>query len=573
MRPIAVANGSLAYSLTVQPMSTRSRSKTTPNYQLIRERCSYPSPALEKPNVPWSNFEWRFDDQFGTRYGRFLYRPREESGASAEQWEDVFQRRVHFAGFLVARDFSVFVIFEDGCFAVGLAEPPRKPKIIFRSEGRLELRGISPDECFLLLDAAQEENWFRPEALVLDLAGKIRARLGQHRGVAGCWAGAWAPRPGDQRVIMHHEASGFAEPAIWHPFEDRVEEIRTELEGEFRAVWDRTGKAILLHRTLNGCSDLHRMDLSTKSVEQLQPLDGVIYRHETNMDNRVVGLWSSNDMYAQQFCEKERFACKGFQPTAPLTPLRFRMVAAVPCIVGEPVKTASPQWTIFHGYGDYSYHQTVCYWSKLQIFLDHGFRVVLVNTRGCNGFGRAWREGTAGNVGFTELEDLQSVRSALVEEELVDPARTIISGESWGGYMTLLAIGTQPELWRMGVASVPVGDWRTLHKETDPILWAVRRYQFGGDPEAIPEVFKRISPISYAYQISRPILMIAGKHDLLCPPAQNIRFAEAVQNAGGYCKLHLYDGGHAPPSREAYIHHQNMIMEFLLDQCARMDNP
>ncbi|WP_316316681.1 prolyl oligopeptidase family serine peptidase, partial [Clavibacter michiganensis] len=71
--------------------------------------------------------------------------------------------------------------------------------------------------------------------------------------------------------------------------------------------------------------------------------------------------------------------------------------------------------------------------------------MVRVNYRGPPGYGRAWTDALKHRVGLIELEDIAAVREWAVASGLADPERLILTGGSWGGYLTLLGIGTQPE--------------------------------------------------------------------------------------------------------------------------------
>ena len=104
-----------------------------------------------------------------------------------------------------------------------------------------------------------------------------------------------------------------------------------------------------------------------------------------------------------------------------------------------------PVATIFDVHGGPEAHDTDSFHPHAQAWLDHGYAVVLVNYRGSSGYGKAWRDAIVGNPGLTELEDVAAVRDALVADGLVDPGRLVLSGRSWGGYLTLLGLGTQPE--------------------------------------------------------------------------------------------------------------------------------
>ena len=89
-------------------------------------------------------------------------------------------------------------------------------------------------------------------------------------------------------------------------------------------------------------------------------------------------------------------------------------------------------------------------------YVDQGYAVVRVNYRGSTGYGAAWRESLRTRVGFIELEDIGAIRQELELAGVIDPERVAITGFSWGGYLTLMALGTQPKQWRSGAALVPL---------------------------------------------------------------------------------------------------------------------
>jgi dipeptidyl aminopeptidase/acylaminoacyl peptidase len=125
---------------------------------------------------------------------------------------------------------------------------------------------------------------------------------------------------------------------------------------------------------------------------------------------------------------------------------------------------------------------------RVQAWVDHGLAVVLVNYHGSSGHGRTWRDALQGNPGFTELADIGRVRDWLVEQGIADPERLALGGGSWGGYLTLLGLGMQPEKWSLGVAAVPVEDFLSGYvDDLDPLLEFVRAI-FGVSAEDIPDM-------------------------------------------------------------------------------------
>src|SRR5207249_6808122 len=128
-------------------------------------------------------------------------------------------------------------------------------------------------------------------------------------------------------------------------------------------------------------------------------------------------------------------------------------VAGIPVFVAAP-PAASPHPTIFIVHGGPTHHDGDAFSPRVQAWVDHGYAVVLVNYRGSTGYGRAWRDALEGNPGLTELEDIVKVRDWVVEQGIADPARLILAGGSWGGYLTLLGLGTRAECWALGRAAV-----------------------------------------------------------------------------------------------------------------------
>lgn len=535
-----------------------------PNISLLRERLTYSRPTFNTARRPAPEIEWRLDDRFGNRHGRFLFRPAaSEEGAEPAPWSDVFGHDIHCGGYVPASSFCAIVTADDRSFSVHRVDPFSGAKEILRQPGKLEPHGLSADQQFLLLKSATAEDWLRPHLLVLTLDGRIVSRLPNVAGIPDNWAGQWSPLRSDQRIVFGHEQDGYLTPALWSPFESRVESLGVQLEGETSASWDRAGAALILKRSLQGRSDLHRLNLQSRTLTLIQPRDGTILHHGIDDCNRVVGLWTSGGSYAESFVETERTPAERFHPSAPLHGWQFKTVAGVPCFIVRNPTLPPPRWTVFDGYGGPAYHHIDAYNRKVVALVDHGYQVVLVNTRGCSGFGRVWRESTLGNIGLTEIDDLRRVRAALVEEGAVHPDRAILTGDSWGGYMTLLAMGLQPDLWRMGVAFLPVGDFENAFGEATPLIRPLNLTQFGGSPATHREAYRKASPLSYTEKIRAPILIFAGKYDLLCPPNQIKTFAESLRARGGTCELQFFEGGHGSSELDERARQAERMLEFL----------
>src|SRR4029450_654323 len=112
---------------------------------------------------------------------------------------------------------------------------------------------------------------------------------------------------------------------------------------------------------------------------------------------------------------------------------------------GAPLSRAEPAGpppppTLFQVHGGPTAHDADSFSPRVQAWVDHGFAVVLVNYRGSTGYRRGWPAALGGTPGLTELADVAQVRDWVVAAGIADPDRLVLSGSSWGGYLTLLGL-------------------------------------------------------------------------------------------------------------------------------------
>jgi dipeptidyl aminopeptidase/acylaminoacyl peptidase len=155
-----------------------------------------------------------------------------------------------------------------------------------------------------------------------------------------------------------------------------------------------------------------------------------------------------------------------------------------------------------------------------------------------------------------------------VAEGLVDPARAVVAGGSWGGYVTLLALGLQPERWVAGVAAVPVADYVTAYADEAPTLQAFDRSLFGGSPDEVGQLYEERSPLTYVDRVRAPVLVIAGDNDSRCPIQQVLNYVEALKARGGEAELYRFDAGHGSMVIDERVRQMAVELAFVLPRLA-----
>ncbi|MEO7125801.1 MAG: alpha/beta fold hydrolase, partial [Nakamurella sp.] len=177
-------------------------------------------------------------------------------------------------------------------------------------------------------------------------------------------------------------------------------------------------------------------------------------------------------------------------------------------------------------------------------YLDAGIAVCQVNYRGSTGYGSEWRDALTARVGHTELSDISAVQDYLTVRGLIDPARCAIAGHSWGGFLTLLALGAQPSRWACGVAGVPVADYVAAYADEMEPMRAYDRALFGGSPSERPLAYEDSSPLSLAAYVEAPVLILAGENDPRCPIRQIDNYLEKVTKLGKDFTVYRFSSGH-----------------------------
>ncbi len=169
--------------------------------------------------------------------------------------------------------------------------------------------------------------------------------------------------------------------------------------------------------------------------------------------------------------------------------------------------------------------------NDLQALALAGYHVFAPNYRGSTSFGAAFRDLNLGDIGGGDAQDvLYGARYAM--QLLGLGTRPAIMGGSYGGYLTLWALTTQPEAWAGGVGIVPVADWVEDYYLLDASFRYYDVHFFGGTPEEKPDLYRERSPITHLAQLKAPLLIIHGENDSRCAIQPVIRFAQQAQANG-----------------------------------------
>jgi dipeptidyl aminopeptidase/acylaminoacyl peptidase len=191
-----------------------------------------------------------------------------------------------------------------------------------------------------------------------------------------------------------------------------------------------------------------------------------------------------------------------------------------PEMIGARRDPSHPGVVFVHGAG---YAQNAHkYWSSYfreymfhNLLASRGYVVLDVDYRASSGYGRDWRTAIYRHMGGKDLDDIVDGAKYIVSAEQVNPKRIGVYGGSYGGFITLMAMFTAPDVFAAGAALRPVTDWAHYnHGYTSDIL---------NVPQKDAEAYRQSSPIYFAQGLKGALLICHGMVDT------NVLFQDSVR--------------------------------------------
>ena len=198
--------------------------------------------------------------------------------------------------------------------------------------------------------------------------------------------------------------------------------------------------------------------------------------------------------------------------------------------------------------------QMVDYWNTdVAALTSRGYVCIAPNPRGSTGYGLDFQKANFQDLGGGDLRDEIGGVDFLKATGYIDSKKIGIYGGSYGGFMTLMAIGKTPEIWAAAVDLYGIISWSTMLKSSDPEL---NEYLKGllGNPEESRKVYEEDSPITYIRNEKAPLLVLQGDNDPRVPKEEAQQVVDILRKEGRIVDVHYYPNeGHGFVKRENQI--------------------
>lgn len=317
--------------------------------------------------------------------------------------------------------------------------------------------------------------------------------------------------------------------------------------GGGKLTWSQDGKSLFTIASIDGSTQLVRVDIAEDKVSVLTNGERLIYSYSLDARCRkaafgIADYQSPSNIYSRDVKEgtEER-----------LTNLNSDLLAELELSVPERFTATSPDgtkvdsWLVKpHGFDAGKQYPAVLsvhggpmgmyatsFFFEFQLLAAEGYTVVYCNPRGSLGYGEAHCMAIQKEWGNKDYADvIAALDQAIVDNPWIDTRRLGITGGSYGGFMTNWAVG-HTDRFAAAVTGRSICDWRAMTGTGDGGPFWFKKT--AGVPHWVDDAwYKQQSPITYVEHVKTPILIEHQEGDLRCPLEQGQIWFSAIKHLG-----------------------------------------
>lgn len=437
-------------------------------------------------------------------------------------------------------------------------------RVVYESAGQCEVAAWSPDGGHMIVSLVESSS--DNTLLEVPTAGGAVRELTPHHGCARFERPAYA---GDAIYLLSDRDSDFL---VLSRLDRRTLELTTVLD----VGWDvedlsvsPDGAQLAYHVNVDGYSEVYVRDIKRRQTRQLRLPAGVVSRG-------FVGNWSDhlawspsgrhlafsfttaretqNVWLADVQSGRANRLTAATQAGIPAEQLVDARLVRYPTFDGRQIpaflytpRGASPDGSraaivLIHG-GPAS-QILPGFDPTIQYFVHRGYVVLTPNVRGSTGYGKAYMALDDVELRMDSVADARAAADWLASSGYAHRGRIAAQGQSYGGFMVLACLCTDPEVWAAGVDIYGIANFVSFMENTHPMRVRHRAFEYGS-LEQHRDVLERISPLNQVDRIRAPLLAIHGERDMRVPISETEQIVAALERRGVPVELiRLPDEGH-----------------------------
>ncbi len=248
--------------------------------------------------------------------------------------------------------------------------------------------------------------------------------------------------------------------------------------------------------------------------------------YSIDVEKRALERWTASEtggLNPESFAEPERIRWKSFDG---------RMISGF--LYSPPARFDRPRPVIINIHGGPEGQSQPTFLGRTNYYINElGVAVIYPNVRGSSGYGKTFLGLDNGMKREDSVKDIGALLDWIDARSDLDPKRVLVTGGSYGGYMTLASAVHYNDRLCCAVDVVGISNFITLLERTESYRRDLRRVEYGDerDPK-MRDFFATIAPLNHAHRITRPLFVIAGRNDPRVPASEGEQMVAAVRKSG-----------------------------------------
>ena len=441
-------------------------------------------------------------------------------------------------------------------------DPASDRKVVENSGGGWSVADWSADDSKLLLGESISVNESR--LYLVDLASGNKTRLLPQKDERTTYSGVSFTKDGKGIYLTTNKDNEFNRLAFYDIATKKLNYISSAIPWDIEdAELSKDGTRLAFVANENGLSKLYSLSTATNSYTPIPNIpQGVIGGVKWSADSKSIGFTlsgysSPGDVFEHNTVTKQLIRWTESE-TGGMDVSTLREPTLISwksfdnrSISGYLYKASAkfpgkrPVIVLIHG-GPESQSRPF-FTGRLNYYLNElGISIICPNVRGSAGYGKSFIDLDNGMKREESVKDIGALIDWIAKQPELDKDRIMITGGSYGGYMTLAVSYLYSDKIRCALDVVGISNFNTFMKNTEAYRRDLRRVEYGDerDPK-MAEYFEKISPLNHTDKIKKPLFIVQGENDPRVPYTEAVQMKEKIkQNGGAVWFLMAKDEGH-----------------------------
>jgi dipeptidyl aminopeptidase/acylaminoacyl peptidase len=435
-------------------------------------------------------------------------------------------------------------------YMINPMDPASEGKFVENTGGGWSVVDWSPDDTRLLLEEGISVNESR--LYLAEVSSGIKTRLLPEKDERTTYNGVGFSGDGKGIYLITNKEGEFSQLAYFDLSTRKITIITKDIPWDVDgADLSKDGSMLAFTTNENGLSKLYLLSAAANTYKAISGLPaGVIGSFKWSGDSGSLGITfmsynSSADVYEYNtsnggFIRWTESELGGMDISSLREPELITWKSFDGRMISGYLYRASTKYTgkrpvIVNIHGGPEGQAFPTFIGRSYYFLNElGVSIIYPNVRGSSGYGKTFLDMDNGMKREESVKDIGALLDWIAQQPDLDKDRIMVTGGSYGGYMTLAVSYMYSDKIRCSLDVVGISNFNTFMKNTEAYRRDLRRVEYGDERDpAMAAFFEAIAPANHTDKIKKPLFIIQGGNDPRVPYTESVQMKENIQKNGG----------------------------------------